>query len=548
MADPKWAVQAPDGKVIQFPDSFTDVDVTREMTKMYPAQSSSAGPRSTGALPPQPSTLSDNPVANFAKNAYQGAKGAVTGAYDLGKDLVQNPNWFEGPNSTAQKFVYGPAEQMAGKAKQAYGQRRYSEAAGYGGAAALPFVGPWAASLGEQAGKGDISGAAGQLAGGLAVGKIAKTTGEVAADLPKNMVEFTRRATSLNEVTKAGAGVYQSQVQPAFQKLQGAIKAEGARTIQQAIQADKAATQGMPMKGTISTAPAIGEVAKAIEDTGHIPTPQTAGVMSRLNQNPMLSLEDAQHLRSDVGSAASKADRMGNAKMGKILWSAYDQLGEGMKGRIQELSGTTKPYEHYNNEFKAAFEMNKGIAGSMQDSIMDRHDSIPKLKELGDADLTEIKEQAAKYGMRPDEFDMAQKNAKSVAAAHDSLSGKMNKSLYRMMMGGGATGLQVALPLSVYAAAHGAGLYGLAPLILASYVGAKVKGLEPEMETGRILRKLNINPDSYQVRTPVEGPQNFTYPDQDALYNAPGAQSQPPTEANAPATKAEQIKRIRGPK
>jgi hypothetical protein len=32
---PQWAVQAPDGKVIQFPDSFTEDDVNREMYKMY---------------------------------------------------------------------------------------------------------------------------------------------------------------------------------------------------------------------------------------------------------------------------------------------------------------------------------------------------------------------------------------------------------------------------------------------------------------------------------------------------------------------------------
>src|SRR5213594_4292402 len=37
--NPKWAVQAPDGKVIQFPDNFTDVDVNREMSKMYPMKS-----------------------------------------------------------------------------------------------------------------------------------------------------------------------------------------------------------------------------------------------------------------------------------------------------------------------------------------------------------------------------------------------------------------------------------------------------------------------------------------------------------------------------
>lgn len=41
---PKWAVQAPDGKVIQFPDEFTDKDVTREMTKMYPQTPESQAP------------------------------------------------------------------------------------------------------------------------------------------------------------------------------------------------------------------------------------------------------------------------------------------------------------------------------------------------------------------------------------------------------------------------------------------------------------------------------------------------------------------------
>lgn len=34
---PKWVVQAPDGKVIQFPDSFQQSDVEREMNNLYPA-------------------------------------------------------------------------------------------------------------------------------------------------------------------------------------------------------------------------------------------------------------------------------------------------------------------------------------------------------------------------------------------------------------------------------------------------------------------------------------------------------------------------------
>jgi hypothetical protein len=507
--------------VIQFPDNFSDADVTREMTKMYPAKSG-VQTGSTGIAAPQGTESGFGATAkNFGKNAYQGAKGAITGGYDLGKDLVQNPNWFTGKDSTYDKFIARPAEDQVVKAGQELNDPQGSKiaAAGHALASAVPFVGPWAASIGDQAGKGDISGAAGQLVGGMGAAKLGGKIGGEMVDLPKHAVEFARRATSLNEVTKAGAGVYQGKIQPLIQTLRGSIQNEGARTIQQAIEADKTATKGMAVQGTISTAPAVAEAAKAIEDTGHTPTPQTQAVLNKLNNNPMISLEDAKNLRSDVGGAASKADRTGQAKLGKILWSAYDQLGEGMKGRIQELSGTTKPFDHYNNEFRAYYELNKGIAGDMQDPIQDRHESISKLKAFRDADLTEIKAQGSKYGMKPDDFDAAQAQAKSVVGAHDALSGKYNKSLVRLVMAGGGG---AALGLSVYAAAHGAGLYGLAPMLAAAYIGSKSAGLPDQMETGKILRKLNVNPDSFQVRTQVEGPQNFDYPDQDEVYDPKG--------------------------
>jgi hypothetical protein len=54
---PKWAVQAPDGKVIQFPDNFTDVDVTREMNKMYPVQGQGGGGLDSLVADPQFSSL-----------------------------------------------------------------------------------------------------------------------------------------------------------------------------------------------------------------------------------------------------------------------------------------------------------------------------------------------------------------------------------------------------------------------------------------------------------------------------------------------------------
>ena len=49
-AQPKWLVQAPDGKTIQFPDEFQQADVEREMNKMYPAKSESASDDQPGVL------------------------------------------------------------------------------------------------------------------------------------------------------------------------------------------------------------------------------------------------------------------------------------------------------------------------------------------------------------------------------------------------------------------------------------------------------------------------------------------------------------------
>jgi hypothetical protein len=63
MPGPKWAVQAPDGKVIQFPDQFTDQDVNREMLKLYPSQQQqrSSGQASAVNMPNQDTMSAWNP-------------------------------------------------------------------------------------------------------------------------------------------------------------------------------------------------------------------------------------------------------------------------------------------------------------------------------------------------------------------------------------------------------------------------------------------------------------------------------------------------------
>ncbi len=73
---PKWVVAAPDGKTIQFPDSFQQSDVEREMNKMYPP------------APPPPSTAEKawNAVKSTASDLGIGA--AEGAANTVGSSIV----------------------------------------------------------------------------------------------------------------------------------------------------------------------------------------------------------------------------------------------------------------------------------------------------------------------------------------------------------------------------------------------------------------------------------------------------------------------------
>jgi hypothetical protein len=119
----------------------------------------------------------------------------VSSLWAVGKDLVNNPNWFTGENSTAEKFVFEPADEQVAKMHRALNKGRYSEAFGHALAAATPLVGPWAAGIGEQAGSGDVGGAVGQTVGGIAAG-------EAVAKLPKGLKIVKEHAPGIVEGAK----------------------------------------------------------------------------------------------------------------------------------------------------------------------------------------------------------------------------------------------------------------------------------------------------------------------------------------------------------
>lgn len=109
----------------------------------------------------------ENAPVSRAPDASSSMRRFVTNAAD-----VLNPlNIIEGGLQMASspiettKQVWSDMGEQAGKAREAFGEGRYVEAAGHGVASAVPILGPAAAAAGEQAAEGDIAGGLGRGAG-----------------------------------------------------------------------------------------------------------------------------------------------------------------------------------------------------------------------------------------------------------------------------------------------------------------------------------------------------------------------------------------------
>lgn len=99
------------------------------------------------------------------------------------------------PRDTYEGLVQQSADQFT-SAREAYERGGLSEAAGHAAAGVLPMVGPLAAEIGEQAGAGDIAGAAGKTFGLLAGPKIAKEVIKAPLRMPGVVAKLEQGAAS----------------------------------------------------------------------------------------------------------------------------------------------------------------------------------------------------------------------------------------------------------------------------------------------------------------------------------------------------------------
>src|SRR5882724_8698569 len=187
-------------------------------------------------------------LAHLGKNLYSGTVGVAQFAHGLGKDLIQNPNWVLGEHSVYDKYISDPASAEFQKSIAAGRAGKYSEAAGHGLAGALPLIGPFAAALGEQAGTGDVGGAAAKGVGGYIGGKALEMAAKAPSEVYTTARDFANRSSSLDAISTNASAVHKQAIQHIQTGIES-LKAEGIRTIQEAVQADQTASKSGGMRG-----------------------------------------------------------------------------------------------------------------------------------------------------------------------------------------------------------------------------------------------------------------------------------------------------------
>lgn len=151
----------------------------------------------------QPEAMGFTP-GNILGQAATGIGELVSGGAEMGKDLLMASSpamMLRGPDAATElvkKYFFDPARQQMQQARATTGL----ESAGHMGAAALPIIGPWAAGLGEQAGRGDIGGA-------IARGGTQVLAGELGKKLP-GVPEKVSKSLEPRRIEKATEGIKKS--------------------------------------------------------------------------------------------------------------------------------------------------------------------------------------------------------------------------------------------------------------------------------------------------------------------------------------------------
>jgi hypothetical protein len=186
---------------------------------------------------------------NLAGQAWEGLRQLGSSALEAGKDVLfpQGNTEAERLKYLGHKYIEAPAMAEEQKARNA---KSPLESVGHSVASAIPIVGPWAASLGEQAGSGDVGGAvakgATQVAAAEALPKVLPKVGEAIRDTPSTVERLSGSANA--KLDQLGANM------PETAKLITRVRNPGMSTVLDALKREP--TAPAPSESpVVSTAP-----------------------------------------------------------------------------------------------------------------------------------------------------------------------------------------------------------------------------------------------------------------------------------------------------
>lgn len=399
-----------------------------------PNAGSSAPPAVPANSPaPDPGALQEQMAGvphGFLATAGAMAKGVGQFALDLFDPRVPV---FEGPNSLMNKYIFQPSDQQVEQAKEAWMRPGFAskvEAAGHGLAAAIPFIGPMAATAGEQVGNKDIGGALLSVPAALLAAKGATKAPDAmlrAEDLMKAKKASLQAAESIRE---SGKDITSAHIENALDTM----KTHAGEMMDKIEEQDRAHNI---MEGKEGSVP-LDDIAKGIDTAEEVlnrgkqpmskvaaveknieahsnsyidrdaasPAAQALGDMGSIIKKiyPPISFRAARSLRTFVGEMMSKA---ANSKEYGILSATYDTLTDKLEDRAKALG------EHQNfldsnaiyKTYKTYLEDSKNIIHQLV-TAPDGKSFFDKL-DPNSAQLRAAEDDLSKYGLPKGYFEAA---------------------------------------------------------------------------------------------------------------------------------------------
>jgi hypothetical protein len=368
-----------------------------------------------------------------------------------------------------------------------------------------------------------------------------------------NTMSFINRARSLESVNKAAVGLLQGKLAPLAVKMDSLMENRVKTRAQAMEQAD--AQLGQQRGGQMTMTPTNLTQAHAQFPSPTFESAKAANLFADASQQiPGSTFSTMRDLRTRIGRTASALERgAGKGNDARILWSLYDGISKDMEAHATGPLKMPGQWKAYNTDATAMFDIQKGKLGHLFDTRQYSADhpairlftggetpAIALMNDLGGkepptGEVNLWKEHMQKLGLDPKELTDSLGHARTLSKAHDSFAGKGQMGgMWRVATAGGPTAL---LALGIYGAAHGMGIYGMMPYLMAIGATRGRSTLAGKMEAGQSMRELeqSLPPEAFRVGRALSD-QPLPTTGMNMAPPPPPAETTPPTQPSPAAS------------